>query len=404
MRIIFALLLPFMTVACASSETHPLYTPSNLTPVTNYDSFSDYTEQTRKQLLQHRHFLTQDTEAELMANLPMELKPNQHTKTDKGVLLIHGLGDSPYSFVDIAKSLQEKGFLVRTVLLPGHGTRPADMLDVNYKQWNELVEKQVALLKSEVSEIYLGGFSTGGNLAYSYAANDEEIKGLMLFSPGFVSNEPLAFATPWISWIKPWLINVEPGTVTNYTRYFMVPTNGFAQYYNSSKQVTDNLAEHAYTKPVFMVLTEHDSVLDTKTIKSMFETQFVHPENKLIWFGSQPTSTQGNIRYISSFKPELRISNMSHMGILYAPENPYYGINGSERICRNGSDMTDDEIKRCNAGEEVWYSAWDGRANEHIHARLTFNPWYNEMIRELSSTFSLFDSAAQKDTRFASSN
>ncbi|WP_299694260.1 alpha/beta fold hydrolase [uncultured Vibrio sp.] len=387
MRIILALLLPLITVACASSDTHPLYTPSNIEPVTDYESFDDYAEQTKQQLLKHRYFLTQDKNAELLANLPAELQLESDAKPDKGVLLIHGLGDSPYSFVDIAKSLQQEGYLVRTVLLTGHGSRPADMLNVDYQQWNDLVEKQVALFKKEVDHLYLGGFSTGGNLAYSYAAQDQDIEGLMLFSPGFISNEPLAFATPWISWIKPWLMDVDPSNTTNYTRYFTVPTNGFAQYYNTSKQVTDTIKEQPYTKPVFMVLTEHDSVLDTKAIKGLFETHFINPNNKLIWFGSDPTSSQGNIRYINSYNPQLRISNMSHMGVLYAPENPYYGINGSERICRNGSDMTDDEIKRCNAGEEVWYSAWDGRANEDIHARLTFNPWYDEMMESLYETF-----------------
>lgn len=389
MRIILALFFPFIIVACASSETHPLYTPSNIEPVTDYDSFSEYALQTKQQLVKNRYFLTEDKDAELQANLPTELKPDGKTHPLKGVLLIHGLGDSPYSFVDIAKSLQEKGFLVRTVLLPGHGSRPADMLNVDYQQWNDLVEKQVGLLKQEVDEVYLGGFSTGGNLAYSYAAQDEEIEGLMLFSPGFVSNEPFAFATPWISWIKPWLINVEPSNVTNYTRYFMVPTNGFAQYYNTTTQVTDKLAAQTYNKPVFMVLTEHDSVLDTKAIQDLFNTRFTHPSNQLIWFGSQPTSINGNTRYIHSYNPELRISNMSHMGILFSPDNAYYGMNGSERICRNGSEMTDDEMARCQAGEEVWYSAWDGRANEHIHARLTFNPWYDQMVQDLSATFSL---------------
>lgn len=393
MRKLLALLLPLVTVACSSNQTHPLYTPSNIELVKSYDSFDSYVEQTKQQLLANRYFLTQDKQAELQANLPAELKPSDANKNNKGILLIHGLGDSPYSFVDIAESLREQGFLVRTVLLPGHGSRPADMLDVDYEQWNQLVEKQVALLKQDVDEVYLGGFSTGGNLAYSYAAQDNDIAGLMLFSPGFVSNEPLAFATPWISWIKPWLIEVEPGNVTNYTRYFMVPTNGFAQYYNTSKQVTDKLKEQPYDKPVFMVLTQHDSVLDTRAIKQLFDSQFTNPNNKLIWFGDQISAVEGKTRYINSYNKNLRISNMSHMGILYSPDNPYYGINGSERICRNGSDMTADDIKRCNAGEEVWYSAWDGKANKHIHARLTFNPWYGVMMDDLKATFKLGESA-----------
>ncbi|MGY3572009.1 alpha/beta hydrolase [Vibrio paucivorans] len=385
----FALLLPLLLTACASSDTHPLYTPSSVKVLTDYDSFEQYVQETEQQLKENRYFLTSDHAAELAANMPSEIKPKSNTEPTKGVLLIHGLGDSPYSFVDIAQSLSAQGLLVRTILLPGHGTRPADMLDVDYEQWNALVEKQVELLKQDVDEVYLGGFSTGGNLAYSYAAQDEAIDGLMLFSPGFISNEPLAFMTPWISGIKPWLRDMNPDNFTNYTRYLMVPTNGFAQYYNSSKQATNLLHDQTFDRPVFMVLTEHDSVLDTVAIKQVFDTQFTNPNNKLVWFGSKPSEVDGDTRYIYSRNEELRISNMSHMGILYSPSNPYYGVNGSERICRNGSDMTADEISRCNAGEEVWYSAWDGRTNEHIHARLTFNPWYDTMVSDLTQALDL---------------
>ncbi|GAK87911.1 lysophospholipase [Vibrio ponticus] len=160
MRTLLALLLPLMTIACASKDVHPLYTPSDIEPVISYDSFDDYVTQTKQQLLDNRYFLTDNTNAELLANMPSELKPNDN-KNNKGVLLIHGLGDSPYSFVDIAQSLRAQGFLVRTVLLTGHGSRPADMLDVDYKQWNQLVEKQVALLAQEVDEVYLGDFLPG---------------------------------------------------------------------------------------------------------------------------------------------------------------------------------------------------------------------------------------------------
>lgn len=381
-------------VACTSAKQHPLYTPSNIETIDDYDTFEQYVALTKQQLMDNRYFLTQDIAAELSANMPAEFKPAGVSSPSKGVLLIHGLGDSPYSFVNISKSLQEKGMLVRTILLNGHGTRPADMLAVDYQQWNNLVKKQVALLKQEVDEVYIGGFSTGGNLAYSYAVEDESIKGLMLFSPGLISNEPLDFFTPWISWIKPWLLDVEPKNITNYTRYFMVPTNGFAQYYKTSKQATDKLNKRTFDRPVFMVLTEHDSVLDTPAIKALFDKQFTHKDNKLIWFGSEPSSVIGKHRYINSYQPELRISNMSHMGILFSPDNPYYGINGSEKMCRNGSDMTDEDIKACNEGAEVWYSAWDGKANENIHARLTFNPWYDIMVSDLDATFSL-DNTAQ---------
>lgn len=59
---------------------------------------------------------------ELEANLRRSTAPS--IPTGAGILLVHGLGDSPWSFSDIAQSLAANGILVRTVLLPGCGTQP----------------------------------------------------------------------------------------------------------------------------------------------------------------------------------------------------------------------------------------------------------------------------------------
>jgi alpha-beta hydrolase superfamily lysophospholipase len=42
----------------------------------------------------------------------------------KALVLVHGLGDSPYSFRDIANHLAEQDYLVRAILLPSHGSLP----------------------------------------------------------------------------------------------------------------------------------------------------------------------------------------------------------------------------------------------------------------------------------------
>lgn len=385
-----AITIPAVLMAgCQQPPGHPLYTPSSAAaPVDNYASFSQYLSQTEQYLAQHRFFVTDNPTAELKANMPSELQPTtpDGAKARKGILLIHGLGDSPWSFSDIGPALADQGFLVRTVLLPGHGSRPADMIDVSHTDWLQLVAKQLELLKQDVDNVYLGGFSTGGNLAYLVAAQDSDVQGLMLFSPGFKSDEPLAGLTPLLAMFKEWLLTTDPERVTNYARYSAMPTNGFAQYAYTSSAVLEHLNQQPYEKPVMMVLTEHDSVLDTREIRTLFDNRFSHPDSRLIWFGTEPEGINGRTRTILSHQPELRISTMSHMGLLFSPDNSYYGINGSERLCNNG--QTEAGEQACRDGKQVWYSAWGHQEPSKVHARLTFNPAFEVMMSDIRKVFS----------------
>lgn len=372
---------------------HPLFQSSSAETIENYTTFEEYIVQARQMISENRHFLTKDSQTEIQANSPVEIRPEHIDAPSKGVLLVHGLGDSPYSFVDVAPALAEQGYLVRTVLLPGHGTRPGDMLKVKHKDWIALVDKQVVLLKQEVDDVYLGGFSTGGNLAYLKAAEDQDIKGLMLFSPGFKSNNPKVSLLPVASFFRKWGIVGNPELETNYTRYRAMPINGFAQFYHTSRKTQKSLNRKSFDRPVFMVLTEHDSVLDTIDIKAMFQEQFTHPDSCLIWFGSTPDKQEGRIRYADSYMPDYRITNMSHMGILYSPDNPYYGIDGSERVCNNHRGLRAEEDQAyCRAGKPVWFSAYRGLIEEEddsqkVHSRLTFNPVFDTMMNDLSNVF-----------------
>ncbi|RMP13698.1 hypothetical protein ALQ30_200325 [Pseudomonas syringae pv. persicae] len=62
------------------------------------------------------------------------------------------------------------------------------------------------------------------------------------------------------------------------------------------------------------------------------------------------------------------------MGILFAPDNPLYGVAGSQRICWNGQSTSD--TAKCMAEGPVWYSDWGYNEPGKVHARLTFNPYF----------------------------
>ncbi|WP_300176697.1 hypothetical protein [uncultured Aliivibrio sp.] len=66
-------------------------------------------------------------------NMPFE-RGDRNSK--KAILLVHGLGDSPYSFSDLATTFSEQGFYVQVLLLPGHGSKPEEGKAYARLTWN----------------------------------------------------------------------------------------------------------------------------------------------------------------------------------------------------------------------------------------------------------------------------
>lgn len=382
---LFTLLL--CTAANAVLAAGCMTQPNAPMPVTKPASFQAYAQATRQWIRERRHFQAERQDDEVAWNAPFEVLPA--TPSRKGLLLFHGLGDSPWSFVDIAQDLAAQGYVVRAALLPGHGTRPSDLIDVRLEDWQQTVREQVALMHQDFPEVYLGGFSTGANLALEYAMTDAHIRGLVLFSPAFRSDEPLDWVTPWLARVKTWMFSPNGSDPQQSSvRYLNVPTNGFAQFYRSSVAVRRFIERRDFDRPVSIVLAEHDSVVDVHHVRELFDRRFTHPSSRLIWYGRDhaPSPSSQRVLTRTDYLPEERISQFSHMGVLFSPDNPLYGRSGTERLCGNGQG--DQDTARCEAGESVWYSDWGHREPGKVHARLTFNPyfvWQSHIIREVLS-------------------
>ena len=107
-----ALAAAVLFAGCATESRLPPPSPS----------FAAYVAQTRADIAVHRRFATADRADEVNRMAPWEMRPEH--PDGRAVLFIHGLGDSPWTFRDTGAELAREGILVRTVLLPGHGTRP----------------------------------------------------------------------------------------------------------------------------------------------------------------------------------------------------------------------------------------------------------------------------------------
>lgn len=380
-----AALLMLLSTGCAvAPDPDAQSTPS---------SFEAYRRRSVDRIEKERVFQTGDRGAESAWNAPSQLEPaptpalnpaplpGDAKRPTRGILLVHGLGDSPWSFSDVGKVLAAQGFLVRTVLLPGHGTKPADLLGVTLEDWQRTVAEQADILSREVEQIYLGGFSTGANLAVEYALAHPHVRGLVLFSPALRLRARIGWFAPLLPLVKsvmPWLMQPDgPQPQQTPLRYVNVPTNGFAQYYRSSRSVRRELALQSFDKPVLMVMTQHDSVIDGPYALGVFATRFTHPASQLIWYGTLPDGQAALPRVLvrPDRLPDERISQFSHMSLLFSPANPLYGRAGTQRMCNNGQDSSANA--ECLAGAPVWYSDWGYREPSKVHARLTFNPYFD---------------------------
>ncbi|MEZ8317555.1 alpha/beta hydrolase [Vibrio splendidus] len=364
-------------VGCSNETTIPAYETSPDLPSYQQDSFDAYVNDTQDWLLKNRVFMTKNKQLEIQLNSPTEYKPA--SPNGKAVLLVHGLGDSPYSFKDIATHLADQGYLVRTVLLPGHGSRVGDLMQPSLDDWQGVVAQHTKLLEQEYDSVWLGGYSTGANLVTSQAMNDPKISGLLLFSPAF---QPSSSAVQYAGLASYFFTWADQDPENNVLRYNSLPMNGASVYYETSEVVRDALQNKHFDKPVFIMMSEGDSVIDTSYVQQAFTESMPTPNNVLIWQGETTLDDPRAVQY-SMKLPEQRISNGSHMGLLFSPSNPYYGINGSEKICSNGQEEGFEE--QCNATSEVWYSAWGYREDGKNHARLTYNPYFADSMKELDS-------------------
>ncbi|CZF81490.1 Thermostable monoacylglycerol lipase [Grimontia celer] len=371
----------FLTTGCLLAPDEPLYRTSEKLPEYEQTSFEEYVKDTKLWLEQNRVFLTDDKQTEIDANTPFELAPKDQVTPTKGVLFVHGLGDSPFYFRDIANALSEQGFLVRTVLLPGHGSRPGDLILPTFDDWKRVVQHHAELLANDVDEVWLGGFSTGANLVTAYAAQHDDIDGLLLFSPAMAPKDSLHVIAPVANYFLDWL-DVDPHE-DNYTRYATLATNGAALFSESVSEVNDQLSEKPYRKPVLIVISESDSVLDSAETIDLFKSSFLHPQSRFVWYGDGEITGDTRIISLASSIPEQRISTFSHMSVLFSPTNDYYGKNGSQLVCDNG--QSEEAEKACPNSDELWYSSYDYLEQGKIHARLTWNPYFSELAKTIGT-------------------
>jgi len=87
-------------------------------------------------------------------------------------VFLHGLTDAPYSLRHLAAVYRDHGFVAIGIRLPGHGTVPAALTEVEWEDWmaaTRLAAREAVRRAGTGKPLHIVGFSNGGALAVKYA-------------------------------------------------------------------------------------------------------------------------------------------------------------------------------------------------------------------------------------------
>ncbi len=114
----------------------------------------------------HREINARETATETPE--PYLLIPPEARKT--GVLLVHGFLATPAETKPFGNKLAALGYPVLGARLKGHGTSPWDLRERAWTDWQASVKRGYEILSAYCEQICIVGFSTGGALTLTFAA------------------------------------------------------------------------------------------------------------------------------------------------------------------------------------------------------------------------------------------
>jgi esterase/lipase len=330
----------------------------------------------------------QESQAVIDNLAPFVLEPDascpraESGKFQRGIVLIHGLFDSPYSMRAFGEHLRSQCFYVLGLLLPDHGTRPGDFLESHWQDWAAATHFAANQLALNAEALYLSGHSAGGTLAMLEAARNSDIDALVLFAPA-LGITPAAKYARYITLLgkafrgAAWY-EVRPDEAVY--RYESITFVSAAETYALIEATRAELAAQQRQLPVFMVASMQDNTVSTPEILAYMEHN-AHPASHTLLYSQYRYTGDEHTEVVISNAPAQRVLSVSHLGLMTPPAHPHYGRGGEYRNCGHYGNSENPLFVQCKSGRRAFYGeATEDNLSQGVLERIAFNPFYDDML------------------------
>lgn len=343
--------------------------------------YQAYIEKMREVIKEARVDLTPENQDMIIdANAPRQYVPAKPAKI--GILLVHGLFDSPHMMLSLFNHFKAHDYLVRSILLPGHGTVPGDLLSVSYHAWISAIEYGINSLLEEVEQVFIVGFSMGGLLSLSASYEYDHIAGVILIAPALKIRNPFVVLSEWYEWLSRLISGFKwaaKGKDDDYAKYQSHTANAVTQIREMIKHLEHKIARSKLTMPVFIAASDQDEIIDTDAIETFFST-LSNPRNKLLIYSNKPRRTKGRVYFRPSRFPDHNIVDFSHICICIAEDHPHYGKNGDYKDVRHYNHWWA-RLHQKEASEWHFGAVNLENLRRYQLARLSYNPDFPNLVK-----------------------
>jgi esterase/lipase len=376
-----------LPVAHQLSERHRPYAREAV-PAWRAASIEAYLNASRRRVEAARTDLDGERAAGIIAgNSPFLLEPECDDRPRRGILMVHGLSDSPFMMHDVGQFFQKQGFYVLAMQLPGHGTRPGDLLEIRWREWASAHQRLLELLAARVDEVYLLGFSTGATLNLYQSMRNDSIKGLFLFAPALRISAMARLATPLAAmgrwWRRLYWFELQPDS--DCFKYESITNRAIGEVYQLTRAVRRLETLVKARPPLFVVASENDVAVDSQAILDWFDRQRARPKRMLYYATGQPLLPE-DAKLVPAHLPDENIKSFSHTALMQSPLNPHYGREGDHCFCTHYYHLDPHKYRLCKARQEDCLGEmFDESADCQVIRRLTYNPLFEDLLAEIKT-------------------
>ncbi|NMA02321.1 MAG: alpha/beta fold hydrolase [Clostridia bacterium] len=185
-----------------------------------------------------------------------------------GCLLVHGFTGSPGEMFPLGQFLNQKGYTVRGVLLPGHGTKVEDLEGVGWSEWYQEVENEYKRLRESCSQVFVIGLSMGGALSLNLATENVLAGVVSICAPIYIADKK-AYLTPYLKRFVRYSKKKVRKKPYNSFSYDVYPLSGTAQLVKAIPAIKKNLGK--ITSPALIIQAQQDKTVEPRSAQFIYD-------------------------------------------------------------------------------------------------------------------------------------